>query len=291
MAKNIESLEKSREQRRDIMQYLGIIPESIMLHNKGNTAIDMYADDRSYESFGYKGPLEKAFGISGRSVRDGKALSRFSQNIGSVLVKLYSKEGDVVIDPFAGHNSRMEFIWRYNRHYKGQDVSSDFMTANLKVRDQLMEEAMDDLFPGDYKGSIELKLGDSRHLKFDDEIGDFTITSPPYWDLEYYGDEPEQLGKNDYSGFLDALEEIMRENRRCLKKGAFCCWFVNDFRKDGCFYNYHGHVIERMLEAGFIQHDIIIVDLGSSFRAAFAQQIMDTLIIPKRHEYCLVFRK
>ena len=91
MGKDIESLEKSRGQRKDIMQYLGIIPESIMLHDKLNTAIDTHANERSYESFGYKGPLEKAFQISGRSVRNGKALSRFSQNIGSVLLKLYTE--------------------------------------------------------------------------------------------------------------------------------------------------------------------------------------------------------
>lgn len=31
-------------------------------------------------------------------------------------------------------------------------------------------------------------------LPWDNGCGDFTITSPPYYNLEHYGDEPEQLG-------------------------------------------------------------------------------------------------
>jgi DNA modification methylase len=293
MPKDLVSLEKSRKQREDILQYLGVIPESIMVNDKTNRALDMNAEERSQANYGYNGEMShvRGFTISGRSVRDGKGLSRFPQNVGAVLLKLYTDEGDVVIDPFAGHNSRMELVWRHNRHYKGQDVSKEFMEANFKIKGELLAEKSFDLFPQDYKGTIELKIGDSRKLQYDDEIGDFTITSPPYWNIEYYGDEPEQLGNNDYIGFLYEITKVMRENYRVLKKGSFCCWFVNDFRKDGKFYNYHSHIIERMSSVGFVQHDIVIVDLGSSFRQAFAQQIVDTLIIPKRHEYCLVFKK
>lgn len=293
MPKDLESLEKSRIQRQDILQYLGEIPESIMLHKKWVQAQDTQAENRAYDLFSYNGEMShiKGFQISGRSVRGGKALSRFSQNIGSTLLKLYTDECKTVIDPFSGHNSRMELVWSHNRHYKGQDVSEEFMSENYKTMQLLLNRKADDLFPEQFKATIELRLGDSRNLLYDDEIADFCITSPPYWDLEYYGDEPEQLGKNDYSTFLDGITDVAKEVYRCLKHNSLCCWFVNDFRKDGKFYSYHTHTIERFLSARFTQHDIIIVDFGTSFRAAFAQQIMDTLIIPKRHEYCIVFKK
>ena len=38
-------------------------------------------------------------------------------------------------------------------------------------------------------------------------------------------------------------------------------------------------------------HDIMVVDFGNTMRAAFANQIIETRILPKRHEYGLVFRK
>jgi hypothetical protein len=125
-----------------------------------------------------------------------------------------------------------------------------------------------------------------------DSVGDFTITSPPYWDLEYYGDEIGQLGKdNDYHEFLRRLGDVAHANFRCLKSGAFCVWCINDFRKDGKFYSYHVDTHRLLKDAGFKQHDCAIIDLGGSFGQAFASQIVENKILPKRHEYALIFRK
>ena len=76
-----------------------------------------------------------------------------------------------------------------------------------------------------------------------------------------------------------------------MKRGAFCVWCINDFRKDGKFYSYHEHTAQLLREAGFKQWDIAITDLGRSMRAAFASQIISQKILPKRHEYALIFVK
>lgn len=300
--KTVEDLIKSRESRVRIIADLGEIPESILRHNKTIKAIDPVADKRSYFSCGntggHTGKLGTIFDISRQGVRSGGpdqygALSRFSQNVGRILLLLYSDEQDTVIDPFAGHNSRMELCWRNNRNYIGHDVSADFMAANREVAALLAKEQAEDLFnPIVSRATIQLIEGDSRRLPIASGTGDFTITSPPYWDLEFYGNEPAQLsGCGSYSQFLDSLQLIAIENYRVLKPGAFCVWCVNDFRKDGRFYSYHENTAAILRVAGFVQHDIAIIDLGSSLRAAFATQIVETKILPKRHEYCLIFKK
>ena len=125
-----------------------------------------------------------------------------------------------------------------------------------------------------------------------DGVGDFTLTSPPYYDIEDYGDEPEQLGKaGSYDRFLNGLAMVAAENFRCLKPGAFAVWFVNDFRRHGVFHPYHIDTVELMTGAGFTLFDMMIVDLGYPPRAAYATQLVTTKILPKRHEYGLVFRK
>jgi hypothetical protein len=139
--------------------------------------------------------------------------------------------------------------------------------------------------------TIELHECDSRQMPVKNNAGDFTITSPPYWCIEDYGDELGQLGKNDYPTFLRGLGQVAKENFRCLKAGSYCVWFINDFRYEGKFYSYHMHTQELLREAGFKQHDIAIVDLGTSVRAAFASQIVTQKILPKRHEYALVMIK
>ena len=297
MAKTIEDLQESREQREAIIEQFGQVPESIMLYDRSVRAIDLMADVRSYGSMkndgGHAGKLADVFDVSGQSCRgEGGALSRFPQNIGRTLLLLYSKPGDWVCDPFAGHNSRMELCWRAGRNYRGNDLSREFMRANEAIRELLLNEKKDDLFGEHFHAEIELSEGDSRKLPWPDRCGDFTITSPPYWDLEDYGNEVGQLGKTEsYRWFLRDLEAVAKENCRVLKRGAFCVWCVNDFRKDGRFYSFHMDTAVLLREAGFRQWDIAITDLGPAIRAAFAQQVIETKILPKRHEYCLVFRK
>jgi len=311
MAKDKESLNKSREQRLEILlKFGGVIPESIMKHNKSESAIDFvssgkminkknYIDKKQSETQYYKSQklkfykdgMEKeerdAFSISGVG-RNSGTLSLFSQNVGRNLINLYTKEHNIIIDPFAGHNSRMQLCFELKRNYYGCDICHEFMEMNKEIRNIIKNES-----PFIENNSfIKLYECDSRKLPFKDDFGDFTITSPPYWDMEHYGDEKEQLEfSKTYSAFLMNLQLIMKENYRCLKKGAFCVWFVNDFRKKGIFYNYHGDIINKMTEVGFIYHDIIIVDLGTSFRAIFASQIIKNKIVAKRHEYALVFKK
>ena len=295
MAKNLDDLRKSREFRENLLLKMGVIPESILRHDKTVKAIDLIADVRSYKSASNvkDGTKHSAiFDVSGQGCSQG-ALSRFSQNIAKIMLLIFTDEGDNIVDPFAGHNSRMEVCWRNNRNYLGQDLCHEFMEANRKISAMLAEEASGDMFSSAHSTAwIKLYEGDSRKLPFEDASGDFTITSPPYWDIEYYGPESEQLGTNrTYAQFIEGLQQVANENFRCLKRGAFCIWFVNDFRKDGVFYSYHEDTANCLRKAGFIQHDMLIIDLGASIRASFATQIMQNRILPKRHEYGLIFRK
>jgi len=162
------------------------------------------------------------------------------------------------------------------------------MEGNRKIKEILLAE--NTLI--DNPATITLIEGSSAKVDLPDNYADFTITSPPYWDIEYYGDEPEQLGNaKTYDNFLDALSAHIRENFRILKSGAFCAWFVNDFRKNNIFYPYHSDLIYFFQEAGFEMFNIYIVDLGNTFGKIFAQQIEKSKIFPKRHEYCLLFQK
>ena len=76
-----------------------------------------------------------------------------------------------------------------------------------------------------------------------------------------------------------------------MKPGSFCIWCVNDFRKNKIFYPYHAYLIFLFEDAGFEIYTIYIIDFGLSIAGAFVQDIIDFKYFPKRHEYCLVFRK
>lgn len=283
--KNRESLAKSRQRRDDILrEFRGELPMSVMAAERVKRKHDPASG--SYRTSSKVDPdsdLATVFDVSGQSTRSG-ALSMFPQNIGRAVLLLYSNEGDLVLDPFAGHNSRMELCVKENRRYVGYDISAEFMAYNRKRAGELWAA-------GD--APIFLHECDSRLLAWTTtESADFTLTSPPYWDIEFYGDEAEQLGKaKTYAEFCHDLGLVAKENYRGLKHGAFCVWFINDFRRKGKFYRYHVDVWALLIDAGFEVWDIMIVDLGYPIRAAFAGQIIDQKILPKRHEYGLVMRK
>ena len=300
MGKSLEDVAKSRDARVQVKEMFGgIVPESILKYNSSDQSIDLLIEEggRAYDQTGWvarhpecKNP--DLFVLNSMSVRAG-ALSRFPQNVGRILLRIYTEAGDTVVDPFAGHNSRMQLCWSERRNYIGCDLSKEFMAANFKLKDQLLDDWQNNtMFPELNTATIELHECDSKKMPVKNGAGDFTITSPPYWCLEHYGDEFGQLGKcSEYAQFLRELGQIACENFRCLKAGSFCVWFVNDFRLNCKFYSYHMHTAQLLRDAGFQQWDIAIVDLGVAMRAAFATQVKLDQILPKRHEYALIFRK
>lgn len=110
--------------------------------------------------------------------------------------------------------------------------------------------------------------------------------------LEYYGNEPEQLGYNKtYKEFLFSLLKVIKECYRVLKKDKFCVINVNDFRKENHFYTFHADVIKLMKIAEFKMHDVVIMKYPNCIGQAFASQVEGRKTCAKMHEYLLVGRK
>lgn len=238
---------------------------------------------RAKEEFARDPATKLMWHISGRGSLNG-ALSKFPQEVGRTVLLLYTEPGDVVVDPFAGHNSRMDLCIKAGRNYVGCDLSGPFMEFNNKRAAKLRK-----MYPEQW---IALHHCDSRKQPIRDGIGDFTITSPPYYDIEYYGDEEEQLGKSKtYDDFMEGMEQVLRENFRTLKPGAYSAWFINDFRRNGVFHLYHCDIIDRGRRVGFTPHDIMVVDLGRCVRDCFINQAVELKILPKRHEYAVILKK
>jgi len=72
--------------------------------------------------------------------------------------------------------------------------------------------------------------GDARDLSFlDDESVHLVVTSPPYWNLKRYQENPDQLGHiQDYEAFLKELEKVWKHIFRVLVPGGRLVCVVGD---------------------------------------------------------------
>ena len=72
--------------------------------------------------------------------------------------------------------------------------------------------------------------GDARDLSFlDDESVHLVVTSPPYWNLKRYQENPDQLGHiQDYEAFLSELEKVWRHAFCVLVPGGRLVCVVGD---------------------------------------------------------------
>ncbi len=72
--------------------------------------------------------------------------------------------------------------------------------------------------------------GDARDLSFlDAESVHLVVTSPPYWNLKRYNENPDQMGHiQDYETFLNELEKVWRHVFRVLVPGGRLVCVVGD---------------------------------------------------------------
>jgi hypothetical protein len=160
---------------------------------------------------------------------------------------------------------------------------------NYEVVSLLMEENDRSMVKRD--AQIEIIQGDSRAIDYDEQF-DFSITSPPFYDIEYYGDEAEQLGKSKtYNDFIYVLRSIFENVYRALKVNSYIAVETNDFRRKGVFHTYHADMIGILKYCGFEMHDMIICDYGQGFLESFLSDIEANKITSKQHSYFAIAKK
>lgn len=122
----------------------------------------------------------------------GLRYSEFHPHLAELVIRYWSQQGDLVLDPFAGRGTRGIVALHLGRRYKGYEISPK---TYQQFRDRIEAAG----------GS--LVLADGCSLAGDEEgDADLVFTCPPYHKLERYEKVSGQLSEEStYESFLGRI--------------------------------------------------------------------------------------
>ena len=209
----------------------------------------------------------------------------FPISLAKHFISIYTREGDTVLDPFAGVGTTLDAAQLLGRHAVGFEIVTKF--AKL-ARTGIAEVDRSD---NDFRGEVEIGLFQEsclnlRHRVSPDSI-DLILTSPPYCNLlnktlgiftglkyptniyhgrplaKPYSSNQTDFGNMEWGEYCKNIEILMQYLFKVSREGSYNVWVVRDFRdmpEHVPYVNLHGKIIELAQAAGWILTDIMIWD-------------------------------
>lgn len=223
--------------------------------------------------------------------------AKYPEELVDEFVKFFTKENDLVFDPFLGVGSTIVSAERLNRRGAGIELNEEFFKVCQK---RCSSNA--NIINGDSRIKI-------RQIK--NESVDFIMTSPPYWNMLSkkrghsdsqhserekkglqltYSDSLDDLGNiSDYDIFVNELVKLFNKCYKKLKNKKYMVVVIQNFRNDDGEYMTLAWDLTKKLqktwkfcgEKIWLQEDKKLGIWG--YPATFVPNI--------HHHYCLVFRK
>ena len=196
----------------------------------------------------------------------------FSEKDIARLLRFFTREDSVVLDPFLGSGSTAIACIAENRRCIGFELYNRWCRqARARVKEELAGRTR-------HRPRIRHCDALSGLSRLTENSIDFIVTSPPYWSIlekkdhkarnerlnnhlpTDYGNHAQDLSTiPDYGEFLNALDPHFAEYRRVLKDSAYVAIIVSDFRHAQRYYLFHADIAARLEKAGFTIQGLIVL--------------------------------
>lgn len=233
----------------------------------------------------YQKPSDGAADVSKKIYELSQGTSVFDPVIAECAVRWYSAAGGTVLDPFAGGSVRGLVTSIMQRDYIGVDLRPEQVAANETQRHLADTDHQPQWICGDSR-----RLDDLLHP---DQMADLVFSCPPYFDLEQYSDDPDDLSAMTWDQFKDAYGEIIRLACDRLRQDRFAVWIVGDLRdKKGMLRGLVPETIAAFQRAGlgYYNSAITIDPIGTAAIVA-GKRFRASRKLVTTHQHMLIFVK
>lgn len=216
------------------------------------------------------------------------AISTFDPFLCEILVRWFSRQGDTILDPFAGGHVRGVVSAILGRNYVGFDVNETQILANEENLKLML-----DSYTVDDMGAIDWRCADSYTAKFGDSYN-MVLTCPPYYNLEVYSNNPNDISTcSSYETFMGKYRAIIKKCYDALEDGSFCCIVVAEIRRpDGTMYGFVPDTVRACTDAGFAYYNELILENRIDSLGVRCPKYFDqSRKIGRHHQNVLVFYK
>lgn len=211
-------------------------------------------------------------------------VSIFDPVVSELMYSWFMPEGGVkVLDPFAGSLGRGGVAAAMGLDYTGIEVRKEQIEVNEAKLKELGIEAR----------YIHANAKDlNKHIGTEEKF-DLIFTCPPYYDLEVYSEQEDDLSaKQSYEEFMRDYEDIFRQATEHLNDNRFAILVLGDIRDErGMYRNFLGDNIAMMHRLGFhLYNEIIYVQMLATAPHR-AERNMRKRKVVKTHQNIYTFYK
>lgn len=244
----------------------------------------------------YNATPTNTFSARGAEAKKAESISEFDPYLAELMYRWFSREGDIVLDPFAGGCVRGVVASVLGRNYHGIDLNLEQVYTNEEQFKDLQERYTN------LAGNAIWEYGDSEQVLWHDfpPYPDMIFTCPPYYNLEQYTNDPRDLSRQPtYEDFLVKYTRILRKAAKRLKDNSFFVIVVSEVREE-CRgiekSNFVGlvpdtiHILRDICNLHYYNEIIVMNNIGSlPIRAP--KYFDQSRKIGRMHQNCLVFFK
>ena len=238
--------------------------------------------------------------IIGPRAKGGKRENNYHGNfvpqIPSDVIRRFTQEGDVVVEPFMGSGTTLFECERLNRRYIGYDINEsivDYVKSKMRRKSKDFKIHLTDA--GSEKAARELNADLN---KFGRETADLLILHPPYFDIIKFTAQACDLSNaSSFEDFLVRYVEVVGRVYPFIRKNGHIVLVAGDLYRNSEVVPLGFRLMDSMLTnfncklKGIIIKDMVGNRAKIGLNALWRKRALRSDYYLFKHEYVFVFRK